>query len=52
MPPIVAAGLLGIMVFCLTAFILLARAKKSEPSAPAVPRINRRKEPRVPISPR
>ena len=50
MPPIVAAGLLGIMVFCLTAFVLIARGKKREERADSVPQMNRRKEPRVPVT--
>ena len=50
MPPIVAAILLGIVVFCLTAFVLIARAKKRAEREDSVPQMNRRKEPRVPVT--
>lgn len=48
--PVIAAGLVGIVVFCLTAFILVARGKKRDSRADSVPQMNRRKEPRVPVT--
>ena len=48
--PIVAAILIGIVVFCLLAFVLIARAKKQAERADSVPQMNRRKEPRVPVT--
>jgi len=45
----IIALLVGIVVFCLTAFILIARTKKgSEPES--VPQMDRRREPRVPVT--
>jgi len=48
--PIVGAVLVGIVVFCLLAFVLIARAKKQAEHADSVPQMNRRKEPRVPVT--
>jgi hypothetical protein len=50
MPPIIAAGLVGIVVFCLTAFILIVRGKRHHERVDSVPQMNRRKEPRVPVT--
>lgn len=48
---IIAAGLVGIVLFCGIVFVVHARTRKSEeePFDP-VPRVNRRKEPRVPVA--
>jgi hypothetical protein len=48
--PMIAAGLVGIVVFCGVLFILVARNKKSEEYADDVPAQNRRREPRVPVT--
>lgn len=48
--PIVAAGLVGIVVFCLTALFLLMRARKRPQPARADAQRNRRREPRVPVT--
>jgi hypothetical protein len=51
MPPIVAATLAGIVVFCAILFLMLSRAKSDRaPREDSVPRINRRKEPRIPVT--
>jgi hypothetical protein len=46
----IAAGLVGIVVFCGTLFILVARNKKSEETVDDAPTHNRRREPRVPVT--
>ena len=49
--PMIAAGLAGIVIFCGVLFVLLARAKKSGTfSDESVTQINRRREPRVPVT--
>ena len=48
--PIIAAGLVGIVVFCGVLFVLLARAKKSGEFSAHGPKNDRRKEPRVPVT--
>jgi hypothetical protein len=48
--PIIAAGLVGIVVFCGVLFLLVARNKKSEDTVDEVPSHNRRREPRVPVT--
>jgi hypothetical protein len=51
MPPIVAATLAGIVVFCAILFLMLSRAKSDRaPHKDPVPSINRRKEPRIPVT--
>jgi hypothetical protein len=51
MPPIVAALLAGIVVFCAILFLMLSRAKSERPPREdSAPRINRRKEPRIPVT--
>lgn len=52
---IIAAGLVGVVVFCAIAFVLLARANKpesylEEEEVEVAPQGNRRKEPRVPVA--
>ena len=49
MPPLVAAALAGIVIFCLTLFLLRSRACAAD-TRTSVPGINRRKEARVPVS--
>jgi hypothetical protein len=49
--PIIAAALVGIVLFCGIVFVVYARAKKSEEDPfDSVPRVNRRKEPRLPVA--
>ena len=50
MPPIVGALLVGIVVFCAMAFVLLSRMKSRAPHGEPVEQMNRRKEPRVPVT--
>ena len=51
MPPMIAAILLGIVVFCLTAFVMVLRARKRQDvQTDPVPQMNRRREPRVPVT--
>jgi|SRR6478672_92557 len=50
MPPIAAAGLVGIVVFCLIAVVLISRARNRSGSAASAPQVNRRREPRVPVT--
>jgi hypothetical protein len=46
--PILAASLVGIVVFCGIVFVMLSRGKKAEEAA--TPQANRRKEPRIPVA--
>jgi hypothetical protein len=48
--PIIAAGLVGVVIFCGVLFVMLARSKKNSESSDSVPPGNRRKEPRVPVT--
>lgn len=50
MVPIVAAGLVGIVLFCGIVFVVHVRARKGEDPFDSVPRANRRKAPRVPVT--
>ena len=50
MPPMVVACLVGIVIFCLMTFVLIARGKNRGASAESGPQMNRRKEPRVPVT--
>ena len=49
MTPLIAAGLTGLVIFCLTLLLLRALATKTD-ARTSVPGINRRKEPRVPVN--
>ena len=48
--PIIAAGLVGIVLFCGLVFIFIARSKKNEDESDLMPSHNRRREPRVPVT--
>jgi hypothetical protein len=48
--PIIAAGLIGIVIFCSVLFVMLARSRKNEESSDPMSQGNRRKEPRVPVT--
>ena len=49
MPPLVLAGLVGIVIFCVAVFVLRSRFSGQE-TRTSVPGINRRKEIRFPVS--
>jgi hypothetical protein len=48
--PIIAAGLVGIVLFCGLVFIFIARSKKNAEEEDPMPTQNRRREPRVPVT--
>ena len=47
---IVAAGLVGIVVFCGILFVMVSRNKKDGEFVDDTPHQNRRREPRVPVT--
>jgi hypothetical protein len=48
--PIIAACLVGIVVFCGILFVMVSRNKKDEEPVDDTPHENRRREPRVPVT--
>lgn len=49
MPPLIAAALAGVLIFCLTLFLLRTFAGKKD-TRTSVPGIDRRKEHRIPVT--
>jgi PilZ domain len=48
--PIIAAGLVGIVLFCGLVFIFIARSRNNADESDSMPPQNRRREPRVPVT--
>lgn len=48
--PIIAAGLVGIVLFCGLVFIFIARSRNNGDECDSMPSQNRRREPRVPVT--
>ena len=48
--PILAAALVGIVIFCAVLFVMMARSKNSSSYSPSRPSSNRRREIRVPVT--